>query len=159
MLIENKFYESAVRSLAGLIRALDESEIPEFGRLFTNVVEESIDLIVAKFLMELSEATGFETRLLLIERVREEVENLAKSLPSRSLYGQTMSDLQNRALLETYEKTKQNVAKTARILDVADKTVYNHLKRLGVPRNKPARWEEWRMRNGKSKTDDRQPEV
>jgi DNA-binding NtrC family response regulator len=148
MLIENKFYGSAVRSLAGLIRALDESEIPEFGRLFTNVVEESIDLIVAKFLMELSEATGLETRLLLIERVREEVENLAESLPSRSLYGQTMEELQNRAVLETYEGARQNIQKTARVLDVTDKTIRNYLKRLGVQRNK-RRWYEGKCLNEK----------
>lgn len=152
MLIENKFYASAVRSLAGLIRALDESEIPEFGRLFTNVVEESIDLIVAKFLMELSEATGFETRLLLIERVREEVENLAKSLPSRSLCGSSMFDVQSRAIIDTYEETKQNIAKTARLLKVSDKTVYNYLRRLGVNRVKKERWEDWKQRNGKCKT-------
>ena len=152
MLIENKFYASAVRSLAGLIRALDESEIPEFGRLFTNVVEESLDLIVAKFLMELSEATGFETRLLLIERVREEVENLAKSLPSRSLCGSSMFDVQSRAIIDTYEETKQNIAKTARLLKVSDKTVYNYLRRLGVNRAKKERWEDWKQRNGKCKT-------
>lgn len=154
MLIENKFYESAVRSLAGLIRALDESEIPEFGRLFTNVVEESIDLIVAKFSMELSEATGFETRLLLIERVREEVENLAKSLPSRSLCGSSMFEVQSRAIIDTYEETKQNIAKTARLLKVSDKTVYNYLRRLGVNRAKKDRWEDWKQRNGKCKTHD-----
>ena len=159
MLIENKKYAAATRSLAGLVRALNESELPEFQRLFANVVEESIDLIVLKFSERLTEATGLGTRVQLIERVREEIENLAESLPSRSLCGSSMFEVQSRAILDTYEETKQNVAKTARLLEVTDKTVYNYLRRLGVNRAKKERWEDWKMRNGKSKTDDRQPEV
>lgn len=132
MLIENKFYESAVRSLAGLIRALDESEIPAFRKLFVGVVEEALDVIAEKFQVEIAAATGRETKTLVVEAVREEIEALAESLPSRSLVGQKVSDVRDRAILENYAKTKQCTAETARILGLTEKSLREHVKRLGV---------------------------
>lgn len=132
MLIDNKFYASAVRSLAGLVRALNESEIPEFRRLFIGVVEEALAIIAEKFQVEVAAATGRETKTLVVEAVREEIEALAESLPSRSLVGQKVSDVRDRAILENYAKTKQCTAETARILGLNEKSLRAHVKRLGV---------------------------
>jgi transcriptional regulator with GAF, ATPase, and Fis domain len=132
MLIEDKFYKSAVEDVAGVVRALNEAQIPAFRKLFVGVVEEALDVIAEKFQVEIAAATGRETKTLVVEAVREEIEALAESLPSRSLVGQKVSEVRDRAILENYAKTKQCTAETARILGLTEKSLRAHVKRLGV---------------------------
>jgi DNA-binding NtrC family response regulator len=132
MLIEDKFYKSAVEDVAGVVRALNEAQIPAFRKLFVGVVEEALDVIAEKFQVEIAAATGRETKTLVVEAVREETEALAESLPSRSLVGQKVSEVRDRAILENYAKTKQCTAETARILGLTEKSLREHVKRLGV---------------------------
>jgi transcriptional regulator with GAF, ATPase, and Fis domain len=132
MLIEDKFYKSAVEDVAGVVRALNEAQIPAFRKLFVGVVEEALDVIAEKFQVEIAAATGRETKTLVVEAVREEIEALAESLPSRSLVGQKVSDVRDRAILENYAKTKQCTAETARVLGLTEKSLRAHVKRLGV---------------------------
>lgn len=132
MLIDDKFYKSAVEDVAGVVRALNEAQIPAFRKLFVAVVEEALDVIAEKFQVEIAAATGRETKTLVVEAVREEIETLAESLPSRSLVGQKVSDVRDRAILENYAKTKQCTAETARILGLTEKSLRAHVKRLGV---------------------------
>ena len=132
MLIDDKFYKSAVEDVAGVVRALNEAKIPAFRKLFVGVVEEALDVIAEKFQIEIAAATGRETKTLVVEAVREEVEALAESLPSRSLVGQKVSEVRDRAILENYAKTKQCTAETARVLGLTEKSLRAHVKRLGV---------------------------
>jgi transcriptional regulator with GAF, ATPase, and Fis domain len=132
MLIEDKFYKSAVEDVAGVVRALNEAQFPAFRKLFVGVVEEALDVIAEKFQVEIAAATGRETKTLVVEAVREEIEALAESLPSRSLVGQKVSDVRDRAILENYAKTKQCTAETARVLGLTEKSLRAHVKRLGV---------------------------
>lgn len=132
MLIDDKFYTSAVEDVAGVVRALNEAQIPAFRKLFVGVVEEALDVIAEKFQVEIAAATGRETKTLVVEAVREEIEALAESLPSRSLIGQKVSEVRDRAILENYAKTKQCTAETARILGLTEKSLREHVKRLGV---------------------------
>lgn len=132
MLIDDRFYKSAVEDVAGVVRALNEAQIPAFRRLFVGVVEEALDVIAEKFQVEIAAATGRETKTLVVEAVREEIEALAESLPSRSLVGQKVSEVRDRAILENYAKTKQCTAETARILGLTEKSLREHVKRLGV---------------------------
>lgn len=132
MLIDDRFYKSAVEDVAGVVRALNEAQIPAFRKLFVGVVEEALAIIAEKFQVEVAAATGRETKTLVVEAVREEVEALAESLPSRSLVGQKVSDVRDRAILENYAKTKQCTAETARILGLTEKSLREHVKRLGV---------------------------
>ena len=132
MLIDDKFYKSAVEDVAGVVRALNEAQIPAFRKLFVGVVEEALDVIAEKFQVEIAAATGRETKTLVVEAVREEIEALAESLPSRSLVGQKVSEVRDRAILENYAKTKQCTAETARVLGLTEKSLREHVKRLGV---------------------------
>jgi DNA-binding NtrC family response regulator len=100
--------------------------------LFVGVVEEALDVIAEKFQVEIAAATGRETKTLVVEAVREETEALAESLPSRSLVGQKVSEVRDRAILENYAKTKQCTAETARVLGLTEKSLREHVKRLGV---------------------------
>lgn len=137
MLIEDKFYRSAVEDAAGVVRALNEAQIPAFRRLFVGVVEEALNVVAEKFQVEIAAATGRETKTLVVEAVREEVEALAESLPSRSLVGQRLREVRDRAILENYANAKQSTAGTARVLGIDEKSLREHVKRLGVykPRN------------------------
>jgi DNA-binding NtrC family response regulator len=132
MLIEDKFYKSAVEDVAGVVRALNEAQIPAFRKLFVGVVEEALAIIAEKFQVEIAAATGRETKTLVVEAVREEIEALAESLPSRSLVGQKVAEVRDRAILENYAKTKQCTAETARVLGLTEKSLRAHVKRLGV---------------------------
>ena len=79
MLIDDKFYKSAVEDVAGVVRALNEAQIPAFRKLFVGVVEEALDVIAEKFQVEIAAATGRETKTLVVEAVREEIGALAES--------------------------------------------------------------------------------
>jgi DNA-binding NtrC family response regulator len=72
---------------------------------------------------EVAAAAGYRT--ILATDPQEAAEALTGGLA-----GQTLADIERRAILDTLRACRGNKAATARALGVCEKTIYNKLKRL-----------------------------
>ncbi|MEM7454499.1 MAG: sigma-54 dependent transcriptional regulator [Planctomycetota bacterium] len=52
--------------------------------------------------------------------------------PAYSLAGMTLQEIEAQAILETLEASQGNKARTARMLGISEKSIYNKMKRLGI---------------------------
>jgi DNA-binding NtrC family response regulator len=53
--------------------------------------------------------------------------------PSVSLAGKTWEDIERQAIQDTLRACRGNKAKSARMLGISEKSIYNKMRRLGLP--------------------------
>ena len=60
------------------------------------------------------------------------VESVDHGSPTNGLAGRTLKDIEREAIEQTLEAYGGNKAKSARVLGISEKTIYNKMRRLGI---------------------------
>jgi DNA-binding NtrC family response regulator len=93
-------------------------------RELENVLERAISF---------SEKQEISPEELLFDSVAQPLpQTTASAGPNTILAGMTLEDIEKKAILETLEHCQGNKAKTARMLGISEKSIYNKLKRHGL---------------------------